>query len=151
MKKQCKRRIWSLVNPITYAMQGAAITPQQELNKLRNRELMAIEAFVKGTATLREWHDMTAMLNLAETMARDGIGPEVLPVCEEAQEHLTQAARRFERVKKMGTTGLGIQCFRDLYEYHDLQRSSISRGELEKLITKTLKRIKSKAPEVVEL
>lgn len=151
MRKHTRRKVWGLINPIQHAIQGAAITPSKELDGLRLKELEAVHAFANGTATLQDWHDITAMLNLAETMAKDGIGPEVLPVCEAAQQHLVEAAKRFERIKKMGTTGPGIQSFRDLFAYHDLQRQSVSRAEYERAIARTLGRIRSKAPEVVEL
>lgn len=151
MRKHTRRKHWQLINPILHAIQGAAITPSKELDQLRIKELEAVHAFATGSATLQDWHDITAMLNLAESMARDGIGPEVLPVCEEAQQHLVEAAQRYERIQKMGTTGPGIQAFRDLFAYHDLQRQSVSRAEYERAIARTLGRIRSKAPEVVEL
>jgi len=51
----------------------------------------------------------------------------------------------------MGTTGPGLQAMRDLFEYHDLQRSSISRGEYERHIQSAINAIRSKAPGVVEI
>jgi hypothetical protein len=45
----------------------------------------------------------------------------------------------------MGLTGEGIKAIRDVIEYHDLQRSSISRSEYERLIRLTSSRIKSGA------
>lgn len=151
MRKHTRRKHWQLINPILHAIQGAAITPSEELDQLRMKELAAVEAFAKGTAALQDWQDITAMLNLTETMAKDGIGPEALPVCKAAQEHLVEAAQRYERIEKMGTTGPGIQSFRDLFQYHDLQRQSVSRSEYERAIAKTLARVRSKAPEVMEL
>ncbi len=151
MRKHTKRRIYELVNPIKHAMEGAAFTSQQHLDALRIRELAAIEAFAKGQATVREWHEMTAMLNLAEMMAKRGIGPEVLVACQKAQEALIEAQQRFEKTKRMGTTGVGLQALRDLYEFHDLQRQSVARSEYESAIKAMTNRIRSKAPEVVEL
>lgn len=152
MKKRCIRKIWAKVNPIAHAIEGAAITPQRQLDRLRVRELAAIDAFTRGAASLADWRDLTNMLNLCETMAREGIGPEALPVCAEAQAHLIEAAHRFERTSRMGTTGPGIQALRALYEYHDLQRQSISRAEFERMIRLTSARIKSRGRgvEVVE-
>lgn len=151
MRKRCNRKVWTKVNPIQHAIEGAALTPQHLLDQLRMRELAAVDAFAKGGAGLQEWKDLTAMLNVCETMARDGVGPEALPTCAKAQAHLIESARRFEITGKMGTTGPGIQSFRALYEYHDLQRQSVSRSEYERSIEKALNRVKSRAPEVVEL
>lgn len=151
MRKHCRRKIYSLVNPISLAIDGVRTTPQSALNDLRLRELAAIESFAKGKATLQDWCDINAMLSVAETMALAGVGPEALVDCEAAQKALIEAARRFEATRRMGTTGPGIQAFRGLFEVHDLQRQSVQRSDYEKLIQKSLHRIRSKAKEVIEL
>lgn len=75
-----------------------------------------------------EWHEMIALMVIARRMAKAGIGPEVLPVCQEVNRHLVEAKDRFDRIGKMGLTGPGLQAIRDLYDYHDLQRQSVSRS-----------------------
>lgn len=151
MRKKTKRKVWAMVNPIEHAISGAAITPDSELAYLRNRELMAIEMFRTGKAGLQEWADICALQRIAETMAMEGIGEEVLSVSMQAQDHLIEASQRFERTGKMGATGPALQCFRDLYEYHDLQRTSVSRGEYERMLKKASDRVRSKAPNVIHL
>ena len=148
MRKQCKRKVYALVNPITHAIEGAAITPEDELRTLRLRELAAIDAFAKGLATEREWQDICAMLNLTEVLARRGVGPEALPYCEALQEHLAEAVTRYRVKNRMGTTGPGLQAMRDVFQFHDLQRQSISRSEYEKAIADAINKIKGRAPEV---
>jgi len=150
-RKKCKRKVWALVNPITHATEGASYTPESLLDKLRIRELSAIEAFRSGRAGLQEWSDVTAMLNLAETMAKGGVGPEALQSCTTMQEELIAAAKRFERTGKMGVSGIGLATMRDLYEFHDLQRQSITRGEYDRWIKKTSDTMRSKAPGVVDV
>jgi hypothetical protein len=51
----------------------------------------------------------------------------------------------------MGLDGAGIQALREVYEWHDLQRTSVARSIYEQMIEKTRNRIKSKANEVVEV
>lgn len=104
-RKQCKRKHWELIDPIKHATEGAAITPEEKLNQLRVRELAAIEAFRTGSATLQEWKDLTSMLNLCETMAKGGIGPEALEACKRAENALIEAGKRFETTKRMVTPG----------------------------------------------
>ncbi|GAA4401195.1 hypothetical protein [Quisquiliibacterium transsilvanicum] len=149
MRKQCRRKVWALVNPIQHAIEGAAITPDEKLNQLKLRELAAIEAFAKGKATVREWQDIVHMANLCELMAANGVGPEAARDCAALQAHMVEAAKRYERTKKMGATGEGLQAMRSVFEYHHLQRTSISRGEYERFIGELKNRVKSKAPEVV--
>lgn len=151
MRKRTVRRVWSLVNPINHVLEGREVAGGKKLNMLRLRELAAIEAFRTGKATMQEWCDLVAMLNIAEGMANDGIGPEVLEACKHAQEAMVGAAKRYELTKRMGLTGEGLQAVRELYEYHDLQRTSISLGDYEKAIKKTMNRVRSKAPEVIEI
>lgn len=144
MRKHTRRKVWKLLNPIQHAMEGAAITPDSVLLELRTRELGAIEAFAKGHAGLQEWSDLTAMLNVCEYMGRSGVGKEVIETCKQAQEHLKEAAYRFEKTRKMGTTGQGLQAFRDLYEWHDLQRKSIARSEYDQMIQQTRNHLTNK-------
>lgn len=146
MKKHCRRKVWGLVNPIQHAIDGASITPDHLLDRLRLVELSAIESFTKGQATVEDWKSLADLLNVAETMSRGGVGPEVLEACERAQDGLSDAHDRFKATGRMGLSGPAIQAMRDLAEYHDLQRQSISRGEYERWIRKTADRIRSAHP-----
>jgi hypothetical protein len=139
------------VNPISYAIEGATITPEDILDKLRQRELTSIEAFRMGQADLADWKMINDMANLCEVMAKSGIGPEALEAAERTHEYLLEAYHRYNKTKRMGTSGLGLVAFRDCYEYHDLQRQSISRSVYEQMLTKTMNQIRSKSPDVLEL
>jgi len=151
MKKYTKRQHWKLLNPLTHALLGAAITESKVLDKLRIRELAAIEAMSKGMGTTVEWQELADLMNICEVMGSNGIGAEALPHCQQAQEALTEAARRFEKTGRMGLSGLGLNAIREVYEYHDLQRSSVPRSVYEQMIVKTRNRIRSKSKEVVEI
>ena len=151
MKKKTKRQHWKLIDPLRHALLGAAITESRVLDKLRIRELAAIEAMSKGMGTIVEWQELADMMNICEVMASQGIGPEALPHCQQAQQALTEAAKRFEKTKKMGLSGLGLKAIREVYEYHDLQRSSVPRSVYEQMIVKTRNRVRSKSKEVVEI
>lgn len=151
MRKKCHRKIWAKVNPIEFAITGAAITAEDKLDKVRLGELSAIESMVKGQATVSDWRALVDMLNIAETMATNGIGVEVLEVCQIVQREMEAAARRYEKTRKMGLTGTGIRYIKELYALHDLQRTSISRSEYERMIEKTINYIKSNHHRVVHI
>ena len=151
MRKQTKRKFWKLINPIRHAILGAGITQNHLLDKLRLTELASLDAMTRGLGTLQDWQELTDMMNISEVMALDGVGPEVLPHCQQAQNELEQAALRYQSTMRMGLSGTGINALRDVFEYHDLQRRSISRSEYEKYIIKTRQRIMSRAKEVVVL
>ena len=145
-RKKCRRKVWALIDPIAHAIAGAAITDTASLDKLRMLELSAIEAFAKGRATPDDWRALADMLNVCETMARDGIGPEALEPCTQAQEALGHAHARHKAGKPLLFTGLELNAVRDAFAYHDLQRSSISRSQYEHAIKKTGDRIRSAHP-----
>ena len=152
MRKKCKRRVWSTdINPIAHAIAGAAITDKESLDKLRLSELSSIDNMVYGRGTVEDWRFCADILNISETMGVNGIGPEVLPYCQLAQQALFEAAKRYETTGKMGLSGLGIKAIKDVWEYHDLQRSSIARSEYERMIQKTANYIKSQGKNVVEV
>jgi hypothetical protein len=148
MRKRCIRKVWPKVNTIALAISGATITTEADLDKLRLRELSAIESFSKGTATPHEFRDLCDMLNLAETMGRMGIGPEVLPACERLERWLLVAKENYEASGRMGFGPNGSEAARDVYEYHDLQRQSVDRSTYERAITTTRNRIRSAHPSV---
>lgn len=145
-RKKCRRKVWALIDPIAHAIAGAAITDTASLDKLRMLELSAIEAFAKGHATPDDWRALADMLNICETMAGMGIGPEALEPCQKAQEALGHAHARHKAGKPLLFTGPELNAVRDSFGYHDLQRSSVSRSTYEQAITKTANRIKSAHP-----
>jgi hypothetical protein len=150
-RKKTKRKIWNLIDPLTHAIVGASITQRDKLDKLRMLEYSALEAMTKGSGTVTDWRTLVDVLNLSEMMAKNGIGPEVLPICEKAQEGLHKAAMRYQETLNMGLDGQAIQALRELIQYADLQQSSISRSEFEKYIQKTRNYIKSNGELVVEI
>ena len=151
MRKKTRRKHWNLIDPITHAIVGAAITQREKLDKLRLLEYSALDAITKGSGTVQDWRTLVDVLNLSETMARGGIGVEILPVCEKAQKSLHKAAMRYQETMRMGLDGEGIKAIRDLIEYADLQQSSISRSEFERYIQKTKDYIRSHGDKVVEI
>ncbi len=106
---------------------------------------------IKGNATTNDWRILVDMLNIAEIMAINGIGIEVLEVCEIVQKEMEAAAHRYEKTRKMGLSGTGIRYIKELYELHDLQRTSISRAEFERMIDKTINYIRSNNHLVVHI
>jgi hypothetical protein len=152
MRKRTVRKVWSTsINPIVHAIEGAAITQEKELDMLRMRELANIEAFRYGRATMADWQELVALCNIAEAMAKGGVGVEVESVCMQATSHLVESAQRFERTGKMGATGPALQCWQDLFEFHDLQRTSVSRSEYERYIRLAMARSNSNSRTTVDV
>ena len=152
MRKRCKRRVWSTnIDAVAHAIAGAAVPDSKALDKLRLCELSAIDNMVHGRGTTEDWRWLADVINIAETMGKAGIGPEVLPYCQEAQTAMLECAKRYQETKKMGLSGAGIKAIKDVWEFHDLQRTSIPRSEYEKMIRKTANYIKSHGKDVVEI
>jgi hypothetical protein len=151
MRKKCRRKVYPLLNSLAHGLAGAAISDDASLNKLRLCELSAIDALTKGVGTTEDWRWVCDFLNIGETMGKAGIGPEILPHCKEAQEALLEAAERYQKTGKMGLSGQGIQAIKEVWAYHEAQRTSIARSEYEKMIRKTANYIKSHGKDVVEI
>ena len=151
MRKRTKRKIWNLIDPITHAIVGASITHRERLDKLRLLEYSALEAITKGSGTISDWRTLVDVLNLSEMMGKGGIGPEVLPICQKAQDALHKAAMHYQKTLRLVLDYQGIESLRELIEYADLQQSSIPRSEFEKYIQKTKNYIKSHGDKVVEI
>lgn len=151
MRKRTKRKVYALLDCVTHGIIGASITPRQTLDKLRLTEYAALESITKGNGTVQDWRILVDVLNLAETMARHGIGPEVLPVCAKAQEGLHKAAERYTTTMRIILDGPSIQAVRELLEYADLQQGSVTRAEFERYVQKTRDYIKSNGNLVVEI
>lgn len=151
MRKRTKRKVWALLDPIAHSIVGASITPRQTLDKLRVTEYAALDAITKGLGTIQDWRTLVDVLNLAEMMGKNGVGPEVLPICEKAQDSLHKAAMRYQETMRMGLDGVGIQAIRDLLEYADLQQGSVTRAEFERYVQKTRDYIRSNGNLVVEI
>jgi hypothetical protein len=147
-RKKTRRKFYDTsISGIAMAISGACITPQSDLNKLRGRELGAIEDFAKGRATRNEFRDICDMLNVAQVMAtKMNIGPEAIPVCELADRELQAAKARFDETGKLGLSGVGLNAVREVFAYHDAQRQAVDRSTYERAIKKTMDMIRSRHP-----
>lgn len=137
MRKRTRRKVYPLMDPIAIAIDGASNTPDDRLNKLRALELSAIDAIARGHGTINDLSALRDMLNLAETMAKGGVGPEALAPIDDAQAELVSMVDRHNRTGRIGATGLGLEALREAFRWHDLQRTSIHRSEYERFIQKT--------------
>lgn len=137
MKKRTTRKHYQLLNPIDLAIDGARISEAKHLDKLRLMELSAIDSFAKGNAQPADWRILADMHNVAETLAKSGVGAEVLKVCSKAQEALESAHAAQVSRGKLGMTGPQLEAMRDLFGWHDAQRTAIGRSDYEKSIKKT--------------
>ena len=107
-----------------------------------------MSAFRNGTANKVDWNNINAVVCLAESMAAANIGPEVMVHVKIAEMHLLDAHERYKRIGKMGSTGPGLQAFQDIIEYHELQRTSVSRSVYESHIKRVTDMIRSKSPKI---
>ena len=149
MRKKCRRKVYSTaINPIAHAIAGACVADIESLNKLRAGEVSALEAMKNGTADTQDWKTLVDMMNIAEMMGKNGIGPEVLQHCEVATKELYDAAKRYEKTKRMGLSGIGLRALGDIMEYHDLQRTSVPRSTYERMIDKTRNYLKGRGKDV---
>ncbi len=148
-RKACRRKVRPVcLDPVTLAIQGASFTPEDKLNQLRMFELGQIDAIAKGVGTLTDLRYITDLINVCETMASMGIGPEAMQACVAAEQALLGIMKRFEKWKKLEATADQVEAFREVFRFHDAQRCAVTRGEYERAIQKTVDRIRSAHPSV---
>ena len=147
-RKFCRRRHYALMSPISLAISGATISSEVDLDKLRMRELSAIDNFATGKATPHDFRDLADMLNLAQTTGETGIGAEVLPFCNALEGFLLSAKATHDETGELPMPMAGLALMRDVFAYHDLQRSSIDRRAYEQAIARTRNKIRSAHPAV---
>ena len=148
MRKQCRRKIYKLVDPVAHAIAGACITTDDCLDTLKSNEKAAVEAMRTGNATVYTWQELVDINNICQVMSRQGIGPEALIDCMIAELELKQAAKRYEATGRMLLTGTGLRAINEVLEWHHIQRTSISRSEYERMIEKTRNKLRSRSKDV---
>lgn len=151
MRKRCKRKVWALVNPIEYAINGARVTDEQSLDKLRLKELTALDAMKRGKGTPEDWTALVDMNNICEMFIKRGYGKEALKDCTIAHQSLKDAAIRYSQTGKMGLDGAGMNALAHVFEWHDAMRTSVSRSVYESIIDDVRNHIISQAKEVTRL
>lgn len=147
-RKHCKRKHYALMDPVTLAIAGAAIPDAALLDKLRVVELAALQAFADGAATSDDWNSVNALVRLTESLIGMGVGAEAAVDAQRTDAALGRAHERYAMGLPMSASQTDVKTFRDLYEYHDLQRSSIDRSTYEKAIVATLGKIRGAGPKV---
>jgi hypothetical protein len=151
MKKKCKRKVYPIINTIAHAIEGACITEDAHLELLKAHELKMIDALSGNDDGLSGYYGLCELLGCAETMAKAGIGPEVLEPCANAQAVLIKLHTRFKRWNKWDITPSEKQTLIDLMEWHHLQRTSLARSEYESYLKLAINKMRSRAPGVIEL
>jgi hypothetical protein len=151
MKKKCKRKVYPMINTIAHSIEGACITEDAHLELLKAHELKMIDALLSGNDGLSGYYGLCELLGCAETMAKAGIGPEVLEPCANAQAVLIKLHTRFKRWNKWDITPSEKQTLIDLMEWHHLQRTSLARSEYESYLKLAINKMRSRAPGVIEL
>lgn len=147
-RKRCKRKVYAVGSVVDVAIRRASIIGDDMLGQLRQREGEVFEAFRDGTGTPHDWRTVADILNVAETMADSGIGIEVKAVCVRMQNYLAEHQPLFEAAPRIAFSPDALQCFSDLREYHDLQRTAVPMGEYLRMVDKTSNRIRSAHPSV---
>ena len=152
MRKHTKRRVYGLIyDPMAYVKAGVSPMPEPVLDTLRIRVLGSIENFAYGEAGLPDYREIVDILNMTETMARQGVRPEALHVCRLVEAELLAAADRFEQTHCMTVSTEGLTAIKELHDHHDAQRCDVSQGNYEQALQATTHRIRTHNGSVVDL
>lgn len=129
--------------PIDVALYNSTFLPQKELDRLRLVELVALESITHGNAKWQDVQKLADACNMGMTLAEFGVGKlEAGPALVAAELAIIQCAARLERTGKIGFTGEELQSVRDMLEYVHLQRGSVPRRTLIKMMDLMMQRIR---------
>lgn len=141
-RKSTKRRIWTPnPNMVGRVISGVAMVSARNIDRMRLIELGQIDALQKGMGTWQDIVGMRDMMNVTETIADHGIGPEALPACAAAQDAILAIIARYEKWQKVQTTDAEIQALREVHQYADLQRQSVQVVDFERFVRITRARL----------
>jgi hypothetical protein len=97
MRKRSKYRSKPIVvNPIAYAIAGARPVDDEKRLKVKAWRDMTLIAYAEGRAVERDLAILEGALALARELALDGIGIELLNICDRAKPVLTAQRDRLE-------------------------------------------------------
>lgn len=149
-RKRCNRKVWPLLtDPIRHAIEGVSLTPQALLDRLRLAELSAIESFARGNATPDDFRTLADVLNVCETLCRQGIGGvDAQAAVDAGHAALLAIKARHDRTGRLALAGPELAALRDLHAWHDAQREAIPRAAFERATQKTHDYIRSAHPGV---
>lgn len=128
MRKRTKRKVWGLVNPIQHAIEGAAKTSGGDVDRLMIGELSAIESFRTGAAVAEDFYLLKVMTEISAYMAYKEKQAEALMSARLAWRALNAIEERCNNTGRIGCSGPELQALRDIVEWHDAQRSILSRA-----------------------
>ena len=129
MKKPFKSKYSKVQNPVLVAMTNAAPITDERNEAWRREENDAMDAMALRRGNNIHWSRLVRMANVAEVMAKAGIGIEVVPVAAEAQVVLAQVHERCRATGRWEMDMDEIHVMRELSEYHNLQRTAIPYGQ----------------------
>ena len=118
-KRSSYRQRIQLQDPLNWVLSGLKplTTATDEVVLLRSRNHGAITAVITGNATLEDADTLLGAFNMAEAIARLGIGTDWLPEIAQAQAALRSAGNR----PSFGFAGPEIEIVNTVMEVHDLQ------------------------------
>jgi hypothetical protein len=110
------------VDPIAYAIAGARPVSGEKRLKVKAARDMTLIAYAEGRAVERDLAILEGALALARELARDGIGIELLAICDRAKFVLAAQRDRLESNDSTIELGRGdFDLMREMCELLDLQ------------------------------
>lgn len=123
MRKRTRRRHFDLdAHPVRRALVGHRPASDEELLCVQAAELVSLVSLQAGRAGPHDVHGLRRRILIAAHMARQGIGPEVLPLVPAARRIVEAAAAD---PVAAATDAAGLAALRDLLDLHDQQRRAV--------------------------
>jgi len=127
------------LDAVQHAIAGAGVMHVSLQNRLQVVEIRALDAFKEGTATDEQVEVFAGVCFVAEMLAKERQGLELLEVCKRAEAAVEQCRRRFSEHGKVGRAAGEYETFAELCELHSLQRKSVSQAQYEQAMLSAMR------------
>lgn len=151
MRKQVKRKVYPKTSGIWLALRGAQFIPENELEYLKLIDISALAEFDNERGNKKHLQTLNNLVNLAGEFANFGIGPEVLPYVEKAQEGIGIAAIRWRDMGVMSLCKETRDAIREVIDYQDLQRRCVCRSKVYEIARSVDNKIQSNMDKCIDL
>lgn len=143
-KSRAKRKTYPLINPIQYAMAGAARLTVAQVKTMMAPNVEAVHALQYGSFNYHHWRALADAFNIAEALARPpvNIANDHADKFDDAQSVLYALSEQYRDRQSWTPRSQQLQTIKDAMEIFEIQLEHVGQGEFEQTVDKLVRRMK---------
>lgn len=101
----------------------------------------ALSAMLEGRATIEHFDSLAYAVNIAQVLTLSHMGTEYRDIVQAAMHAMTRCKNRYQKTKKMGLDGEGLQAMRDFEPLFEAILSEATARELVAATRESMRRV----------